>query len=278
MGTFVTMPTLTQAASRKLDQALVEELDVCSTAGEFHVAAMKNMRARIGFDCGVFVPLWPGVRLPTPLDKPAAYRANFKPYLARPGHYDASHEKGRAAALRAGGGYIDTEVYTRRERSRLPFFVDMIRPQGICSQLVLYARFRQRTWASIMLQRCDTRSLFRPEHLRQLTHLVPLLTLAQSSFAAGRRDFDSDSLRGRFETLSPRERDIAIGVAQAMRTREIAAHLGISELSVRNRLSNIFDKVGASSRTELAVWMESIGLSDGWPEQDDAGRLPGPAQ
>jgi DNA-binding NarL/FixJ family response regulator len=53
------------------------------------------------------------------------------------------------------------------------------------------------------------------------------------------------------ELLSSREREVIQYVASGMTNREIAEALGLSRHTVKNYLFRIFDKVGASSRTEL---------------------------
>jgi DNA-binding NarL/FixJ family response regulator len=46
---------------------------------------------------------------------------------------------------------------------------------------------------------------------------------------------------------------------QAMRNREIAEVMGISEQDVKNRLRRIYDKLGVWSRTELAMLIVNRG-------------------
>lgn len=54
--------------------------------------------------------------------------------------------------------------------------------------------------------------------------------------------------------ISPRERQIVELVAAGCKNKEIARRLFISEKTVKNHLSNIFDKVGVSDRVELALY------------------------
>jgi two-component system, NarL family, nitrate/nitrite response regulator NarL len=54
--------------------------------------------------------------------------------------------------------------------------------------------------------------------------------------------------------LTERERTIVSGVVAAFGNREIANALGISEKTVKQHLTNIFDKLGVSTRVELAMF------------------------
>jgi two-component system nitrate/nitrite response regulator NarL len=54
--------------------------------------------------------------------------------------------------------------------------------------------------------------------------------------------------------LTPRELDIVATIVAGSSNREIAKQLSISEDTVKNHLSNIFDKLGVSSRLELALF------------------------
>ena len=53
--------------------------------------------------------------------------------------------------------------------------------------------------------------------------------------------------------LSPRERQIASAVAEGMSNRDIASALGITEQTVKNHLTAIFNKMKVTSRLQLAL-------------------------
>jgi two-component system nitrate/nitrite response regulator NarP len=53
--------------------------------------------------------------------------------------------------------------------------------------------------------------------------------------------------------LSPRERELVSLVRKGMRNREIADQLGVTEGTIKVYLHSIFEKVGVTSRTELAI-------------------------
>jgi DNA-binding NarL/FixJ family response regulator len=60
--------------------------------------------------------------------------------------------------------------------------------------------------------------------------------------------------------LSDRERDVLDLLARGLPTATIAARLGVSTKTVRNRLSDVFAKLGAGSRTEAVVLAREAGL------------------
>ena len=61
--------------------------------------------------------------------------------------------------------------------------------------------------------------------------------------------------------LTSRELDVVAEVASGSNNRDIASKLGISELTVKRHLTNIFDKVGVCSRLELALFAVSHDLA-----------------
>jgi len=54
--------------------------------------------------------------------------------------------------------------------------------------------------------------------------------------------------------LTQREREIVTTVVGGFSNRDIAQRFSISEQTVKNHLSNIFDKLGVSNRLELALF------------------------
>jgi two-component system nitrate/nitrite response regulator NarP len=53
--------------------------------------------------------------------------------------------------------------------------------------------------------------------------------------------------------LAPRERELIRYVRQGLRNRDIAQQLGVTEGTVKVYLHGVFEKLGVSSRTELAI-------------------------
>ncbi len=51
------------------------------------------------------------------------------------------------------------------------------------------------------------------------------------------------------KVLSPREREVALLVARGLTNKEVARELGLCDGTVKIHLHNIFQKLGAKSRT-----------------------------
>lgn len=64
------------------------------------------------------------------------------------------------------------------------------------------------------------------------------------------RDIDKDKI----DSLTSRELEVLIQVANGMFNKEIATNLNISERTVKNHVSNIFKKIDVSDRTQAAVF------------------------
>lgn len=64
------------------------------------------------------------------------------------------------------------------------------------------------------------------------------------------RDTDKDKL----SSLTNRELEVLVQVANGMFNKEIATNLNISERTVKNHISNIFKKIDVSDRTQAAVF------------------------
>ena len=65
---------------------------------------------------------------------------------------------------------------------------------------------------------------------------------------------------GPFSSLSPREREVLTLLSGGLSNAAIAADLGISEKTVRNHLSHLFDKLGVWSRAEAIVLARERGF------------------
>ena len=69
-----------------------------------------------------------------------------------------------------------------------------------------------------------------------------------------------DEARQKKFGLTPRELEVVSAVVAGFSNKEIAEHFKISEDTVKHHLSNIFDKLGVSTRLELALFAVNQGL------------------
>jgi DNA-binding NarL/FixJ family response regulator len=60
--------------------------------------------------------------------------------------------------------------------------------------------------------------------------------------------------------LTPRERAVLDGIAEGLNNSEIAASLGLSEKTVRNHITRVFDKIGVQHRYQAIVLAREAGL------------------
>ena len=67
-------------------------------------------------------------------------------------------------------------------------------------------------------------------------------------------------MMGREIGLTERELQVVGGVVRGETNRKIADQLSITQDTVKHHLSSVFDKVGVSSRLELAVFAFTHGL------------------
>ena len=86
-----------------------------------------------------------------------------------------------------------------------------------------------------------------------LEHLVQYLRKQSRKDSVGSRDA---------EGLTPRERQVAAGVARGESNREIADRLSLSEATVKDHLTAIYARLGLANRAELSAWATRRGLED----------------
>lgn len=71
--------------------------------------------------------------------------------------------------------------------------------------------------------------------------------------------------RGTFLQLTAREAEVLERIAQGLDNAQIAAHLGLSEKTVRNNITRIFDKLGVENRPQAIVLARNSGLGKTQP-------------
>ena len=68
------------------------------------------------------------------------------------------------------------------------------------------------------------------------------------------------SLQSLFETLTPRERDVLALVASGLMNKQVAAQLGLAEITVKIHRGHIMKKMGARSLADLVRMAETLGI------------------
>ena len=67
-------------------------------------------------------------------------------------------------------------------------------------------------------------------------------------------------LRGRYATLTPRERDVMAGVVAGLLNKQIAAELGTSEATVKEQRGHLMQKMRAGSVADLVRFAGLLGI------------------
>jgi FixJ family two-component response regulator len=88
------------------------------------------------------------------------------------------------------------------------------------------------------------------------------LTRGAGARAAGER---LRALRARYETLSPREREVFAGVVAGRLNKQIAADIGAAERTVKAHRAQVLAKMGVGSVAELARVATEMGQVPGAP-------------
>jgi FixJ family two-component response regulator len=67
-------------------------------------------------------------------------------------------------------------------------------------------------------------------------------------------------LRTRFESLTPREQEVIGPVTAGLMNKQIAAELGVSEITVKVHRGNVMKKMGARSLADLVRMADALGI------------------
>ena len=92
-----------------------------------------------------------------------------------------------------------------------------------------------------------------PEWPRLLAEVRSFLAEPSDARAASRKTLPLDE-------LTPRERAVLEGIAEGLNNSEIAASLGLSEKTVRNHITRVFDKLSVEQRCQAIVLAREAGL------------------
>lgn len=76
------------------------------------------------------------------------------------------------------------------------------------------------------------------------------------------RDREKDSIDQKIASLTAREQQIVRHIAAGLSNKAIGERMNISEKTIRNRLTVIFEKLDLTSRLELAIFASQNGLDN----------------
>ena len=72
-------------------------------------------------------------------------------------------------------------------------------------------------------------------------------------------------IRARFEALTPREQEVVGLVTAGLMNKQVAAELGVSEVTVKLHRGNVMKKMGARSLADLVRMADAVGIRQAKP-------------
>ncbi|MBR0705270.1 MULTISPECIES: response regulator transcription factor [Bradyrhizobium] len=91
-----------------------------------------------------------------------------------------------------------------------------------------------------------------------------MLDAVQAAIERDRKRRDAEKsisgVRSRFEGLTPRERDVLSLVASGLMNKQVAAELGLAEITVKIYRGQIMRKMGAKSLADLVRMTDALGI------------------
>lgn len=170
-------------------------------------------------------------------------------------------------SIRNASGHMDTPLARRWFEQQEPVFFDASHPSADTPQAWL-SHFRKHglvnAAADGVLDKANCIATYFSFHQLPTLDEVPLRATFQTLTPLLHEVFArvirlhqerTAQLTNHYSLLSGREQEIAIWISQGKSNSDIAALLGVSENTIRNHVSRIFDKTGCNNRAGLAAAM-----------------------
>jgi FixJ family two-component response regulator len=101
---------------------------------------------------------------------------------------------------------------------------------------------------------------FLPKPFRDQDMVDAVQRALEQDRARRRAELDNAQLHANFESLSPREREVMASVAKGLMNKQIAAQLGLAEITVKLHRGSLMRKMNARSVAELARMAQTLGV------------------
>jgi len=83
---------------------------------------------------------------------------------------------------------------------------------------------------------------------------------SERSFNLRATNTEIDALKVRYETLTPREREVFSLVAAGLLNKQVAAELGVAEKTIKQHRGHVVEKMAAQSLADLVLMAERLGV------------------
>ncbi|MEQ9394379.1 LuxR C-terminal-related transcriptional regulator [Haliea sp.] len=131
-----------------------------------------------------------------------------------------------------------------------PYFREFMMPQDIHYEMEVFLREGDQIVAGISLLRSEKIGPFSYADRQCVESVHEYIQYTFKSYVLPRKDSEAELLSGRYN-LSPRQRDVVYLLRKGASNKVVSAELGIAMPTVKTHISQIFEKVGVRSRTDL---------------------------
>lgn len=220
--------------------AIIDAARSVSSRDAYDRALLDTLGKEIGFDVA-FCVREGGASTYAPGFDDAVRRATARRWAA----YGADFADVARIARSRRGVAVDREVLGQARLERTRVYRELMLPHRGQSSLITYLGCADGNTAAIMLGRTGPR--FSDAERELMERAAPILGVCERAVA-----HVAEIARAEFR-LTRRERDIVAYLRLGYTNSEIALACGTAPRTVRNQLSHLFEKMGASTRAEAVA-------------------------